>query len=58
MNKTEFSGSKLKQTDFRTSDITNISSISSLAGATIDSVQLIALAPMLANELKIQVEDK
>lgn len=56
MNKTEFSGSELKVVDFRTSDIVNIANISSLAGASIDYVQLIGIAPKLAAELKIKVQ--
>jgi uncharacterized protein YjbI with pentapeptide repeats len=57
LHKTEFSGAKLDKVDLRTSDITTISGISTLAGATIDSTQLIALAPLLAHELKIIVDD-
>lgn len=58
MEKTEFSGSKLKQVDLRTSHIAGISGISGLAGATIDSTQLVALAPILAAELKIEIKDE
>lgn len=57
MNKTEFSGSKLKTVDLRSSDILNISGVASLAGSTIDSMQLMAIAPILANELRISVKD-
>ncbi|HEY5137829.1 MAG TPA: pentapeptide repeat-containing protein, partial [Methylococcales bacterium] len=55
--KTEFSGSKLRQVDFRTSDVLGVQGIGSLAGAIIDSSQLITLAPLLASALKIQVKD-
>jgi len=57
LDKTEFSSAKLKQVDLRTSEISNISGISSLTGATIDSTQLIAIAPILANEAQIKVID-
>jgi uncharacterized protein YjbI with pentapeptide repeats len=57
LDKAEFSGSKLKKVDLRSSDITNISGITSLAGSIIDPVQLIGLAPRLASELKITVKD-
>jgi len=57
LNKTEFSGSKLKRVDFRSSDILTILGLSSLAGAIIDSTQLVTLAPLLASVLKIEVKD-
>jgi len=57
LDRTEFSGAKLKQVDFRTSDIVGILGLRSLAGATIDSIQLVALAPLLAGELRITVKD-
>jgi uncharacterized protein YjbI with pentapeptide repeats len=57
LNKTEFSGAKLRRVDFRTSDILAVLGIGSLAGAIIDSAQLIALAPLLASVLKIEVRD-
>lgn len=57
LHKTEFSGSKLKSVDLRASDISNISGIASLAGATISSVQLVGLAPLLAHEFKINIQD-
>ena len=55
--KTEFSSAKCKKLDLRTSDISSILGIESLAGAIIDSMQLIALAPMLAQSFKIKIED-
>lgn len=57
LDKTEFSSSKLKNVDLRASEVADISGISSLAGATIDSIQLVLLAPLLAHELKIIVKD-
>lgn len=58
LDRTEFSGSKLKSVDFRSSDVSNLQSASSLAGATIDSNQLITLATLLAAESKIEVIDE
>ena len=55
--KTQFSGSKLKAVDLRSSDMFNVLGIGSLGGATIDSTQLMALAPLLAAEFKIKVSD-
>ncbi|HEX8182804.1 MAG TPA: pentapeptide repeat-containing protein [Candidatus Saccharimonadales bacterium] len=57
LDKTAFSSAKLKRVDFRTSDITGVRNIQGLAGATIDSTQLMAIAPLLATELKIVVKD-
>jgi len=57
LEKTVFSAAKLKSVDLRTSDIFNILGIDGLAGATIDSTQLLTLAPMLAAEFKIKVID-
>jgi uncharacterized protein YjbI with pentapeptide repeats len=58
LSKTEFSGSKLKQVDLRSSDISSVLGANSLAGAIIDSTQLITLAPLLAAEAKIEVNDE
>ncbi len=55
--KTQFSSARLKQADLRTSDISGVLGIGSLAGAIIDSMQLVHLAPMLAAELRITVAD-
>lgn len=55
--KTEFSTSKLMNVDLRTSDLSGILGIGSLAGATIDSIQLALLAPQLAYQLKLVVKD-
>lgn len=57
MDRTVFSSSKLKHVDFRTSTINNISGIRSISGSTIDSAQLISIAPLLAHELKIIVKN-
>ena len=57
LEKTVFSGAKLRSVDLRTSDVFNIIGIGSLAGATIDSTQLMTLAALLAAELKIKVGD-
>ncbi len=58
LDKAEFSSAKLKKADFRTSEITNVLGVRSLAGAIIDSMQLVSLAPVLANELNIVVLDE
>lgn len=57
-NKCQFSGATLKNVDLRTSDLTDLSGVSGLAGATIDHVQLIALAPLLASENRIAVREQ
>jgi uncharacterized protein YjbI with pentapeptide repeats len=57
LGRTQFSTAKLSNADFRTSNITDVLGISSFSGAIIDSMQLIALAPVLANEFKITVKD-
>jgi uncharacterized protein YjbI with pentapeptide repeats len=57
LSKAQFSGSKLKKVDLRSSQIADIASVSGLSGATIDSNQAIQLAPSLAHELKLIVED-
>jgi uncharacterized protein YjbI with pentapeptide repeats len=57
LDKTEFSNSKLKHVDLRSSEIAGISGIASLAGAIIDSMQLVSLAPLLASEFRIIVKD-
>ncbi len=58
LNKLEFSSSTLKKVDLRTSVITDVTGIRNLSGAIIDSTQLIALAPTLAQGLGIQVKDE
>lgn len=58
LRKTEFSSAKLKRVDLRTSDVAEIAGVTSLAGAIIDSVQLVALAPLLATASNIQIRDE
>jgi len=55
--KAEFSAAQCHKTDFRGSDLIGIIGITGLAGATIDSVQLTSIAPMLAYSFKIHVSD-
>lgn len=55
--KTQFSDATLKQVDLRTSDINDLLGVSSLKGAIIDSIQLVSLAPVLANQLGIDVKN-
>ncbi len=54
----EFSGSKLKRVDLRCSDVSSLRSANSLTGAIIDSTQLIILAPLLAAEAGIEIDDE
>lgn len=54
----EFSGATCKAVDFRTSDITLIRGLDSLAHATISSEQLMAIAPALASRFQIIVSDE
>jgi uncharacterized protein YjbI with pentapeptide repeats len=56
--KTEFSTTQCRAVDLRTSDVSNILGIGGLAGATIDSVQLVAISQTLAQAFKITVSDK
>ncbi len=58
LHKTQLSGVKLTRVDFRGSDIRTILGVNSLRGAIIDSVQLAELAPLLAAELQIHVQDE
>ena len=55
LEKTEFNQAKCKQLDLRTSELHEISGWSSLKGATIDGMQLAAVAPYLARELGLTV---
>ncbi len=57
MDKSEFSGATLDKVDFRTSDVSNLRGVFSLRGAIIDSSQLIALGPLLAAQVGINVID-
>jgi uncharacterized protein YjbI with pentapeptide repeats len=58
LQKAEFSAAKCKNVDLRTSDIANVRGIEGLAGATIDSVQLMTLSHTLAAYLKLDVNDE
>ena len=55
--RTQFSTAKLSNADFRTSDMNGMLGTSSLGGAIIDSLQLMTIAPVLAQEFKITVKD-
>jgi uncharacterized protein YjbI with pentapeptide repeats len=57
LQKTEFSSAKCKDVDLRTSDLTAVSGISGIKGATINSMQLIELGPLLAKNIGISVQD-
>jgi uncharacterized protein YjbI with pentapeptide repeats len=58
LQKVTFSTVKCKHVDLRTSDLFDISGVDSLRGATIDSVQLIALAQTFAAQLGLRVSDE
>jgi len=55
LKKTIFDQVKCKQVDLRSSELLELSGWSSLRGAIIDSVQLAAIAPYLAQELGISI---
>ena len=55
LEKTIFDQVKCKQVDLRSSELLELSGWSSLRGAIIDSVQLAAIAPYLAQELGISI---
>ncbi len=58
LGEADFTKAELARVDFRDSDLAGLAgSLLSLRGATIDSLQLIDLAPQLAAELGIRVED-
>jgi uncharacterized protein YjbI with pentapeptide repeats len=52
-----FTKCKMKHVDLRSSDVSGLQGWKDLQGVTIDSVQLTAAAPYLANELGIVVRD-
>ena len=58
LEKVEFSQCTMKNVDFRSSQLIDISGWPHLAGATIDNVQLTAIAPYLAHAMKINVADE
>ena len=53
----DFSNTKITKLDLRTSRLLNIKGISSLKGATISPTQLIVIAPQLAVEIGLVVQD-
>jgi uncharacterized protein YjbI with pentapeptide repeats len=57
LEKVEFSQVKIKRADVRTSGLQDIRGWQSLRGLTIDPVQLVTIAPQLAHELGIVVEE-
>ncbi len=57
LSEADFTHAKLKNVDARGSDLFGVRGWQSLGGLTIDSIQLTALAPELANALGIVVKD-
>lgn len=57
LEKADFSNTKVKKLDLRTSNIVGINGISSLEGAIITPTQLIGIAPQIANEIGLVVQD-
>lgn len=57
LEKADFNQSKLHNVDLRTSQLDSLRGWRYLSGATIDSLQLTQIAPYLANELGLKVED-
>lgn len=58
LEKTEFAQSKIKRVDMRSSQLIDIRGWQSLHGLTIDSAQLVSIAPQLALELGLIIEDE
>jgi uncharacterized protein YjbI with pentapeptide repeats len=58
LQKAEFSAAKCKAVDLRGSEISSLLGVEGLAGATIDSAQLVAISQLLAQSFKIHVSDK
>lgn len=56
LEKAVFETASCTRVDLRTSELTDLVGWKSLKGATIDTVQLMAVAPYLANEVGIRVE--
>lgn len=54
---TQFSTATFSKVDFRTSTINGVLGMGSFGSAIIDSMQLIAIAPVLAQEFKITVTE-
>ncbi|HUB93917.1 MAG TPA: pentapeptide repeat-containing protein [Verrucomicrobiae bacterium] len=57
LEKTEFSAAKCKAVDLRGSQLSEVRGVQDLAGATIDSLQLVTISRLLASSLKIEVKD-
>lgn len=57
LKKVAFSRANLKHVDARTSQLFDIRGWDSLKGLTLDASQLVAIAPELANELGLLIED-
>lgn len=57
LEKTSFQQARCKMVDLRSSQLSEVRGWSSLKGATIDGLQLIAVAPYLAQELGVIVRD-
>ncbi len=57
LEKVQFGQAKLSDVDLRTSQLAGIRGWSSMKGAIIDDVQLMAAAPYLANEIGLVVKD-
>lgn len=57
LEKVEFGQCKIKDTDARSSELIDIRGWQSLKGMTIDSTQLVMIAPQLAHELGLKVGD-
>ncbi len=57
MEATEMQGVKCSNVDLRRSTLTGLVGVASLKGATLSTVQLMGLAPDLAMELEILIED-
>jgi uncharacterized protein YjbI with pentapeptide repeats len=57
LEKVEFSQARIKDVDARTSELVDIRGWQSLRGLTIDPVQLITIAPQLAQELGLAIEE-
>jgi uncharacterized protein YjbI with pentapeptide repeats len=58
LHETDFSGASLERVDLRTSKLVDIRGTGALHGAIVDTGQLIDLAPSLAGEIGIRVEDE
>jgi uncharacterized protein YjbI with pentapeptide repeats len=57
LHETDFNGASLESVDLRTSTLVDVRGTGSLRGAIVDASQLIDLAPSLAGELGIRVEN-